>query len=489
MSITPNPSDDLDPLSSAQGVILAAGKGTRMVSERPKVLHEVLGRPMIGRVVDTAFDAGLQRVIVVVGYGADEVKSWLRDDLTADRLDRMHFVEQTDQLGTGHAVLQAEPFLESDAPEFTAVLSGDAPLMRARELNAFVSASTRAHRPLALMTARLDDPTGYGRVVRDDDGEVRRIVEQADANGTQLAINEVNTGFYVGETTFFEDALPELCSGEIDNAQGEYYLTDLIERAAEERGVFGWAIDDPAWTTGVNTRADLAEATATAREHVNHYWLDRGVTFIDPSSTCVETTVELDKDVVLHPNVELRGETRVESGTVVERGSVVHDTHLGPDIHCKANCYLEDAVVGAGTQLGPFAHLRPGADIGQDCKVGNYVEVKKATLEDGVKAGHLTYIGDAHLGEQTNVGAGTITCNYDGQTKQQTDVGREAFIGSNASLVAPVDIGDGAYIGAGSTITQDVPDRALAVGRGRQRNIENWAETDADDEDNNNNDH
>lgn len=487
MSISPTSDVDLSPIPDAQGVILAAGKGTRMVSDEPKVLHEVLGRPMIGRVVDTAFDAGLQRVIVVVGYGAEAVKSWLRDDLSENRLDRLHFVEQTDQLGTGHAVFQAADYFDdADAPDFTAVLSGDAPLMKADAFHDFVTSARQARRPFALMTASLADPAGYGRIVRDTAGDVDRIVEHADATPEQRQIDEVNAGFYVAETTFLRDELPELCSGGADNAQGEYYLTDLVERATREGGAFGWTIDTPEWTAGVNTRADLAEATAIARRHVNEAWMDRGVTFIDPTATTVETSVELERDVILHPDVELRGDTRIASGTVVERGNAIFDTTIAEDVHVKANCYLEDAAVGARTNLGPFAHLRPGADIGRECKVGNYVEVKKATLEDGVKAGHLTYIGDAHFAEKTNVGAGTITCNYDGETKHRTEVGREAFIGSNASLVAPVSVGDGAYIGAGSTITDDVPDRALAVARGRQRNIENWADaagkTDGDDE-------
>ncbi|MFB6263027.1 MAG: bifunctional N-acetylglucosamine-1-phosphate uridyltransferase/glucosamine-1-phosphate acetyltransferase, partial [Bradymonadaceae bacterium] len=274
------------------------------------------------------------------------------------------------------------------------------------------------------------------------------------------------------------DRLGELCSGSPDNAQGEFYLTDLVEPTARQRGVYTWRCQDADIVRGVNTRSDLARANDLLRQRINEHWMDQGVTFIDPDTTWIHPSVQLDRDVVLYPNVHLEGETVVGSGTVVETGCTVRHTKLGEDVLVKAQCYLESATVDSDTNLGPFAHLRPGADIGSSCKVGNYVEVKKARLEDGVKAGHLAYIGDAHLGERTNIGAGTITCNYDGEEKNRTEIGEGAFTGSNSSLVAPLSIGDGAYIGAGSTITDDVPPEALALGRGRQRNIEGWASED-----------
>ncbi|MFB6351376.1 MAG: DapH/DapD/GlmU-related protein, partial [Bradymonadaceae bacterium] len=252
--------------------------------------------------------------------------------------------------------------------------------------------------------------------------------------------------------------------------------TDLVERAVEDQGVFGWECPDPEVIQGVNTRADLAEVTDIARDRINRRWMEAGVTMIDPATTYVEPDVELAEDVILHPGVDLRGETTVGPGTVVENGSVIRDCEIAGDVHVKPNCDLEDSSVDSGTNVGPFAHLRPGSKDGKHCKVGNYVEVKKSTLEDGVKVGHLTYLGNAHVKRKANIGAGTITCNYDGEDKHRTVIGEEAFIGSNSSLVAPVEIGDGAYVGAGSTITEDVPGGDLGVGRGRQRNVEGWAE-------------
>ncbi len=464
-----------------QAIILAAGRGTRMQSERPKVLHEVLGRPMIDYSVRAALGAGASRAVVIVGYGRDVVRDWLEDQPYADRLE---FALQEEQLGTGHAVWCADDYLDASSPDETLILSGDVPLMDDETLRDFAQSSEASGAPLSVMTANLDDPDTYGRVVRDKKGGgVQRIVEYTDATEKQRQITEINAGFYAASTSFLTEALPELCEGEPDTAQGEHYLTDLVDMAARQGGATGWQLDDPRLIKGVNTRADLAEATALARERTNHRWMEEGVTFIDPSSTHVGPDVELARDVVLHPGVQLQGETRIGEGTVVENGTVIRDSTIAGDVHVKAHCYVRRAEVEARTQLGPFAHLRPGADIGRDCKVGNFVEVKKSRLEDGVKAGHLTYLGDAHLGERTNVGAGTITCNYDGEEKHQTHVGEGAFIGSNTSLVAPIDVEDGAYIGAGSTVTDDVPSEALAVGRGRQRTIEEWASDEASEND------
>lgn len=462
-----------------QAVILAAGRGTRMKSEHPKVLHEVLGRPMIDYSIRAALGAGADRAVVIVGYGRDRVRDWIE---TQPYGDDVEFAVQEEQRGTGHAVWCAEDYLD-DGPDTTLILSGDVPLMEAETLRDFAQSAEASGAPMAVMTAVLDDPAAYGRVVRDDEGgRVQKIVEYADATERQRQIDEINAGFYAADTSFLADMLPDMCRGEPDTAQGEYYLTDLVELAARRGGATGWQVGDPRLIQGVNTRADLAEAIDIARSRINRRWMEEGVTFIDPESTHVGPDVELARDVVLHPAVQLQGETEIGEGTVVENGSVIRDSRLDSEVYVKAHCYVNRSKVGSGTQLGPFAHLRPGADIGRDCKVGNYVEVKKSTLEDGVKAGHLTYLGDAHLGEKTNVGAGTITCNYDGETKHRTEIGREAFIGSNASLVAPVEVEDGAYIGAGSTVTDDVPSEALAVGRGRQRNVEDWA-SDADDSD------
>lgn len=458
-------------MSNFQSIILAAGKGTRLESDKAKVLHEVLGRPMISWAVRAALEAGAERAVVVTGYQRERVEGWLVDHEDAEHIE---FAVQDEQLGTGHAVWMAEEYLR-EGPEHTLVQYGDVPLMDANTLGAFVQDTADSRRPIGLMTALLDDPAQYGRIVRDGDGDIVDIVEYADASPDQRAIDEINAGFYTAATDFLVDHLPEIVAGDPDNAQREYYLTDLIERAVETQGVYGFECPDPRRIQGVNTRNDLADVTEFARNQINREWMETGVTMIDPSSTYIEPTIELARDVVLHPGVELRGETAIGSGTVVENGAVIRDSEIAGDVHVKPNCDLNEASVDSGTSLGPFAHLRPGADIGKNCKVGNYVEVKKSRLEDGVQAGHHTYLGDAHVGEGTNVGAGTITCNYDGEEKHRTSIGEEAFIGSNTSLVAPVEIGDGAYIGAGSTITEDVPADALGVARSRQNNIEGWA--------------
>ncbi len=464
----------MSPPPSIQAVILAAGLGTRMRSKTIKVLHPILGTPMIGHVVQSALDAGCQRVIPVLGHQRQRVQRWLDARPYADRL---HYAFQDEQKGTAHAVWSAREFFEGQA-EYTAILCGDVPNMDGPSLRNFFAAALDSASPVSLVTAVLDDPSRYGRIVRSRDGDVRAIVEYADATQEQRRIDEINAGIYLVRTSFLADALSTIMNRPADNAQNEFYLTDLVELGARDGGVFGWAVDDPALIQGVNTRADLANATAFARHRINHRWMLEGVTFLDPANTFVELGVELANDVTLYPGVHLEGATRVGSGTIIETGCVVRDSHLGEDVHLKANSYLSEAHVDDGSAIGPCAHLRPGADIGKHCKVGNFVEVKKARLDDGAKAGHLSYLGDAHIGKQANIGAGTITCNYDGEQKSKTEIGEGAFIGSNTALVAPVRIEQGAYVGAGSVITDDVPPRSLGIARGRQRNIEGWADKD-----------
>ena len=453
-----------------QAVVLAAGKGTRMKSERPKVLHEVLGKPMIAYAVGASLEAGAQRVVVVLGHGRDRVRQWLERHMDTERVE---FVIQDNQLGTAHAVYAARDYF-ADAPEYTAIVSGDVPNMDARTLADFVTKTGHSMFPLGLMTAVLDDPAQYGRVLRDVDGDVTGIIEYKDATPEQREVAEINAGFYAVQTEFLARHLPELCEGPADNAQGEYYLTDLIAVAADKAGVLGWKIEEHGLVKGVNTRQDLAEANTFAKKRINEHWMDEGVTFLDPECTYVEADVVLSPDVILHPGVHLKGATHVGSGTVIEDATVIDSCHLADNVHVKAHCYLNHARVDSRTKLGPFAHLRPGADVGKECKVGNFVEVKKARLENGVKAGHLSYLGDAHIGKGTNVGAGTITCNYDGENKHRTDIGEGSFIGSNTALVAPVTLGKKVYIGAGSTITDDVPDQSLGIARGRQKNVDGW---------------
>ncbi len=459
---------------SIQTIVLAAGLGTRMRSETIKVLHPILGKPMIGHVVEAALESGCQRVISVLGHQREDVEGWLDERSYADQL---HVAEQSEQLGTAHAVWAARQFLDSQT-DYTAILCGDVPNMDGARLRAFFDAAVDSEALVSLVTAVVDDPAKYGRIVRGEAGSVEAIVEYADASDEVRKISEINAGIYLVRTDFLANALSTIMESGADNAQSEYYLTDLIALGAREGGVFGWAVDDPAVIQGVNTRVDLARATDVTRRRINEEWMLQGVTFIDPTQTYVETGVELARDVVIYPGVYLGGETTVGEGSIVESGCVLKDSAIGADVHLKANSYLTQARVDDGSAIGPCAHLRPGSDIGKGCKVGNFVEVKKTRLDDGAKAGHLTYLGDAHVGPGANVGAGTITCNYDGETKSRTEIGAEAFIGSNTALVAPVSVGRQAYVGAGSVITDDLPDRSLGVARGRQRTIEDWVDRD-----------
>ncbi len=453
-----------------QALILAAGMGTRMRSEKVKVLHEVLGKSMISHVIDTAFEAGAARVISVLGHQRERVQAHLS---AHPRAQDLCYAIQHEQLGTAHAVLAGAAFFE-DAPAYTVILSGDVPNLDAQTLKTFVDEAFQSGAPLTVMTAKLDDAGSYGRIVRNDSGQVVAIVEYRDASEEQRKIGEFNAGIYVVRTEFLARHLPGLCSAPSTNAQREYYLTDLIAIAAEESHAHGFVVDVEL-VQGVNNRNDLSAAEKFARERLNKYWMEQGVTLLDPARTTIEADVFLHPDVVLYPDVHLRGKTVVGTGTVIENGCVLTDIVVGENSVLKAYCYATSAKLGDKTTVGPFVQLRPQTDIGDDCKVGNFVELKNTRMENGSKANHLSYVGDAHVGENANIGAGTITCNYDGKNKNKTEIGAGAFIGSNTALVAPVRIGDGAYVAAGSTITEDVPDDALGVARGRQKNIEGWA--------------
>jgi len=451
-----------------QTIVLAAGKGTRMKSGTVKILHEVAGKPIIWHVMQASLKAGATRVVVVVGHQREDVEAYLESEFAG----QYKIAVQEEQKGTGHAVYCAAEYLK-DGPARTMIVSGDVPNMDAASLKSFYTAAQEFQ--FAVMTAILEDASTYGRIERDAGNKITGIVEFKDADGAQRAIKEINTGFYVVRTSFLLDELSKLCTGTPTNAQGEYYLTDLVQAAAATEPPLGWRIPEVARVHGVNTRCDLALCESYAQEHLREHWMLEGVTMLDPSTVYVDASVELESDVTLHPNVQLRGTTRVGTGSLIETGAVITDSELGHCVHVKAHSVIHDSKVGEGSAIGPFAHLRPGTLIGAECKIGNFVEVKNSTLARGVKAGHLTYLGDAAIGENANIGAGTITCNYDGKAKHQTVVGKGVFVGSNASLVAPVTIGDGAYVGAGSVITKDVEPSALGVARGRQQNIDGWA--------------
>ena len=460
--------------ATLQAVILAAGKGTRMRSETIKVLHPLLGDPLIDHVIDAAREAGCERVTLVVGHDRERVTEHVsqREDH-----DALSIAVQDAQLGTGHAVWCAREQLGGDhAASHTLILYGDVPNLSAESLQTFVDdALSSPDQPLAVMTAVLDDAGRYGRMIRDHKDQITGIVEHSDASPEQRQIKEINSGIYLVQTRFLLDELERLCTGPVENAQGEFYLTDLVATASQKGGARGWIIEDDREIQGVNTRQDLASAEAIARDRLNTHWMLQGVTMLDPSTTYIGRRVQLAADTTLYPNVHLSGRTSIGAHTTIEPGCVIRDTEIGAHCLIKSSCYTDEARVEDGAHIGPFAHLRPGADIGPECKIGNFVEIKKTRMERGSKASHLTYLGDAHVGAKANVGAGTITCNYDGANKHRTEIGEGAFIGSNTALVAPVTVGQGAYVGAGSTITTSIPDGALGVARSRQRNIEGWA--------------
>lgn len=445
------------------GVVMAAGRGTRMRSEVPKVLHRVAGRPMLAHVLDAVRGAGCRRILVVVGYGAGAV----RRELAADDVE---WVLQEEQLGTGHAVAQAAPHVEGEATLL--VVSGDVPLVSAESLAGLVAAAEG--RWGAMATATLEEPGSLGRVVEAVPDRLARIVEAADAGPEELGIRRINAGLYALPAP---ELFADLEALGRDNAQGELYLTDALGAAAargEEVALVELA--DPAEGFGVNTRSELAHLHLRLLARKAQALMEAGVTVLDPSRTVVEPGVEVAPDCALHPGASLLGATRLAAGCVVHQGAWLRDCELGEGVEVLPYSVLDGARVAAGCRVGPFARLRPGAALEEGAKVGNFVEIKQATLGPGAKASHLAYVGDAEIGAGANLGAGVVTCNYDGVEKHQTRVGRGAFLGSATLLVAPVEVGDGATTAAGSAITRDVPPGALGVERSRQRNVPGWRE-------------
>jgi bifunctional UDP-N-acetylglucosamine pyrophosphorylase/glucosamine-1-phosphate N-acetyltransferase len=442
-------------------VILAAGQGTRMRSALPKVLHPVAGNSMLGHVIHSARQLNPQGIHVVIGHGAEQV----RERLAADDLQ---FVLQDKQLGTGHAVAQAVPKITADT---VLILYGDVPLIEVATLQRLLSLV--AVDKLALLTVNLPDPTGYGRIVRDAAGVVQAIVEHKDATDAQRAICEGNTGILAVPAARLADWLGRLSN---NNAQGEYYLTDVIAMAVADGLVVATEIAlDPMEVQGANDRKQLAELERHYQWREARRVMAAGVTLRDPARFDVRGEVTVGRDVLIDINVVLEGRVIIEDDVVIGANCTIKDSTLRKGAVVKANSHLDGAVMGEGSDAGPFARLRPGSVLGARAHVGNFVELKNAVLGEGAKAGHLSYLGDADIGARTNIGAGTITCNYDGVNKWRTTMGEDVFIGSNNSLVAPVDISSGATTAAGSTITQDVPENQLGVGRARQRNIEGWA--------------
>jgi bifunctional UDP-N-acetylglucosamine pyrophosphorylase/glucosamine-1-phosphate N-acetyltransferase len=452
------PRDDRQPPLVA--VVLAAGKGTRLRSERPKMLHEVAGRPMLARVLATARAAGCARLLVIIGHGAEAVREAFADE-------QITWVEQREQLGTGHALAQVERHL--DGPARLLVLSGDVPLVRPVTLERVTASADGAWGALAV--ARLETPGSLGRVVVEQ-GRLRSMVEAANASEAELAIKQINVGLYLLPAPQIFDYLSDL---EPDPVKGELYLTDALNAAATEHAIAACELEDATEALGINDQQDLATAHRALVDRRGAELQQAGVTLLEPNRVTIEPEVEVGVDTVLHADVWLGGGTRVGSGCRIHQGAWVRDSRLGDGVEVAPYSVLDGAEVGDGCRVGPYARLRPGAVLEADARVGNFVEVKNARLGPGVKAGHLTYLGDADVGAGSNIGAGTVTCNYDGKAKHRTVIGERAFIGSDTMLVAPVEVGDEAVTGAGSVIANDVPPGALAVERSRQRTVPGWS--------------
>jgi bifunctional UDP-N-acetylglucosamine pyrophosphorylase/glucosamine-1-phosphate N-acetyltransferase len=450
-------------MSQLTVVILAAGEAKRMRSARPKVLHPLCGRPMIEYPVRAARALGA-RVVMVLGRAADEVWAAISPEAPDG------FVEQKERLGTGHAVLQAKVAC-GDAEGAILVLPGDVPLLSEATLRRLVDRHVQTGAAATLLTAEVADPAGYGRVVRVE-GRPVGIVEHRDATAAQRQIHEIGTSVYCFDARRFWPALAQVTP---DNEQSEYYLTDVIGILHRQgQPLEAVVTDDPSECLGVNDRRQLAELGAIMRRRILDRLMTAGVTVVDPSNTYVDDTVTIGMDTVLHPGIILEGRTTIGAECVVSTGCHLSDTTLGDRVLLKPYCVLTASTVEADAQLGPFCHLRPQSHVGQKAKIGNFVELKKSRIGRGSKVPHLSYVGDTRMGEGVNVGAGTITCNYDGVAKHETVIADGVFIGTNSSLVAPLTIGEGAYVAAGSVITKNVPPGALAVARGRQETREGW---------------
>ena len=441
-------------------VILAAGQGKRMHSNLPKVLHPLAGKPLVRHVIDTARTLSPSRLCIVYGHGGDAVRSAL------DAPD-LAWALQEPQLGTGHAVLQAVPFLDGEGT--TVVLYGDVPLIRAETLRRLIHAAADG---LAVLTVEVDDPHGYGRMVRDASGRVVRIVEQKDATPEERAIREINTGIMAMPTARLGHWLSRLSS---DNAQREYYLTDIVGLATEDGVPVRTASPDHAWEVlGVNGKVQLAELERVAQRSLAEQLMEQGVRLADPARIDVRGELRCGRDVFIDVNCVFEGLVVLDEAVEIGPNCVLKDARIGAGSRLEAFTHVEDAIVGADGRIGPFARLRPGAELAEDVHVGNFVEIKKSTIAAHSKANHLAYIGDATIGSRVNVGAGTITCNYDGANKHRTVIEDDAFIGSDTQLVAPVTVGRGATLGAGTTLTKDAPPDSLTISRAKQVSISGW---------------
>ncbi|MGP4073780.1 bifunctional UDP-N-acetylglucosamine diphosphorylase/glucosamine-1-phosphate N-acetyltransferase GlmU [Piscibacillus sp. B03] len=451
-------------MSNRYAVVLAAGKGTRMKSKLYKVLHPVCGKPMVEHVVDQLSGLNLKEMITIIGHGSDLVKEQLGE--------RTKYALQEEQLGTGHAVQMAESYLKGKEGT-TIVVCGDTPLLTGDTLSELMTFHENEKAQVSVLTSKLDDPTGYGRVIRNEHNEVEKIVEHKDASDEELKVNEINTGVYCFDNELLFDALDNVSN---DNSQGEYYLPDVLS-IAKERGLKVVAYTTPNFeeTIGVNDRVALAKAERIMQRRINEQHMRNGVSIIDFENTYIGPEVEIESDVTIEPGTKISGNSVIKSDAIIGPNSEIKDSVIGENTVVKQSV-VADSKVGQNVNIGPYAHIRPDSDISNGVKIGNFVEVKKSVIDTNSKVSHLSYIGDAEVGKDANIGCGTITVNYDGTNKYKTVIEDEAFVGCNSNLVAPVTIKKGAYVAAGSTITKDVPEKSLSIARSRQENKEGYVE-------------
>ena len=450
---------------SLKSIIMAAGKGSRMMSELPKVIHLAHSKPMVVRIIDALNALDVEENILILGHKREKVLEVLGNDIS--------YVIQEEQLGTGHAVKQAEEKIKNYNGDIL-IINGDIPLIQKETLVNIYNEYKKENADGIILTAIFDNPFSYGRIFKEND-RVLKIVEEKEANEEQKKIKEVNAGVYIFKAQHLAYALRKINN---NNEKGEYYLTDVIEiLASENKKIISYSLEDSMEIQGVNSKVELALVSRVLRERKNKSLMESGVILIDPATTYIDDEVKIGKDTVIYPNVTIQKNTEIGENCEILSGTRIIDSKILNNVRIE-NSVIEESIIENGVTIGPFAHLRPKSHLKENVHIGNFVETKKSTLEKGVKAGHLTYLGDAHVGEKTNIGAGTITCNYDGKNKFKTEIGENVFIGSDTMLVAPVNVGANALVGAGSVITKDVPNNSLAVSRSKQIIKEGWRKED-----------
>lgn len=450
---------------SLKSIIMAAGKGSRMMSELPKVIHLAHSKSMVVRIIDALNALDVEENILILGHKREKVLEVLGNDIS--------YVIQEEQLGTGHAVKQAEEKIKNYNGDIL-IINGDIPLIQKETLVNFYNEYKKENADGIILTAIFDNPFSYGRIFKEND-RVLKIVEEKEANEEQKKIKEVNAGVYIFKAQHLAYALRKINN---NNEKGEYYLTDVIEiLASENKKIISYSLEDSMEIQGVNSKVELALVSRVLRERKNKSLMESGVILIDPATTYIDDEVKIGKDTVIYPNVTIQKNTEIGENCEILSGTRIIDSKILNNVRIE-NSVIEESIIENGVTIGPFAHLRPKSHLKENVHIGNFVETKKSTLEKGVKAGHLTYLGDAHVGEKTNIGAGTITCNYDGKNKFKTEIGENVFIGSDTMLVAPVNVGANALVGAGSVITKDVPNNSLAVSRSKQIIKEGWRKED-----------